>query len=285
MRRVLLLCLLTLGASPAGVALAASEAENAGEQKQGYWWYEDPDKDGATTLKAPAIPEPAALENLKPSEIQKLINEQLDYALVVQTEEAVADYYRLVDLSRRRARGFAALTNVVLLENPALNARAAYPITNAGREALTRRREEERMKRLIAERNEFALIMFSSEKCGFCKPQWNVVQLFGDKTGWIVRKVDVDREPDKAERFGVEGTPMTIMIRKDTPQWFTVGVGTDSYPALADNVYRAIRLLKGEINEIQFFNGEGDDGGFFDPAAKAFAQRKRDGAAARDAGQ
>lgn len=252
--------------------LGPAFASGAPDVKQGYWWYEDPrPQEESAALEAPAIPKGTALETLKPSEIQSLIDAQLDYALVVQTPEAVTDYYRLVDLSRRRSRGFAALTNVVLLENPALNARAAYPVTNAGRDELTRRREGERASRLAAERNEFALIMFSSKRCGFCGSQWNVVQLFADKTGWIVKNIDVDLEPEKAARFGVEGTPMTILIRKGTPQWFTVGVGTDSYPALADNAYRAIRLLKGEIDERQFFNGEGDDGGFFDPAAKAFA--------------
>lgn len=266
MRRAALLSVIAV-LSPA----AAADAKPP--EKQGYWWYEDPKPEElAEDIVAPVMPKGESLEKLKPSEIQSLIDAQLDYALVVQTPEAVTDYYRLVDLSRRRSRGFAALTNVVLLENPALNARAAYPITNAGRDELTRRREGERASRLVAERNEFALIMFSSKRCGFCGSQWNVVQLFADKTGWIVRNVDVDREPEKAARFGVEGTPMTILIRKGTPQWFTVGVGTDSYPALADNAYRAIRLLKGEIREPQFFNGEGDDGGFFDPAAKAFAK-------------
>jgi conjugal transfer pilus assembly protein TraF len=251
----------------------AAAADQARQEKQGYWWYEDPAPALADESR-PEIPSGPALEALKPSAIQALIDAQLDYALVAQTPAAVADYYRLVDLSRRRSRGFAALTNVVLLENPELNARSAYPITNAGRDALTRRREEERTSRLVAERGEFALIMFSSQRCGFCGPQWSVVQLFADKNGWLVHNIDIDAEPQKAARFGVEGTPMTVMIRKDTPQWFTVGVGTDSYPALADNVYRAIRLLKGEIDERQFFNGAGDDGGFFDPAHRAQAYQK-----------
>jgi conjugal transfer pilus assembly protein TraF len=268
MRRPFLIAV-ALVIAAAAVEVQASERDR---EKQGYWWYEDPaDPDAADGR--PDIPVGAALEALKPSEIQTLIDAQLDYALVMQTPEAVADYYRLVDLSRRRSRGFAALTNVVLLENPELNARSADPVTNAGRDALTRRREEERASRLAAERGEFALIMFSSTRCGFCGPQWQVVQFFAEKTGWIVHNIDIESEPQKAARFGVEGTPMTVIIRKDTPQWFPVGAGTDSYPALADNVYRAIRLLKGEIDERQFFNSASDDGGFFDPAYRTDANR------------
>lgn len=263
--KTLLITLVLVSNTPEAPAAAILEAP-----KRGYWWYEEPadDADDGAEPQAPRIPKGEALEQLRPSEIQALIDAQLDYALVAQTPDAVKDYYRLVDLSRRRSRGFAALTNVVLLENPELNARSAYPVTNAARDELTRRRLDERQTRLRRERREFALVMFSSERCTFCISQWNVLQYFAEQTGWIVKKVDVDREPQKAARFNVQGTPMTVMIRRGGPQWFTVGVGSDSYPVLADNTYRAIRLLKGEIDEEQFFNGEGDDGGFFDPAAR-----------------
>ena len=110
--------------------------------------------------------------------------------------------------------------------------------------------------------------MFSTKSCAFCVSQWNVLQYFSEQTGWIVNKIDIAAEPQKAARFNIQGTPQTIMIRRGTEQWFTVAVGSDSYPVIADNAYRAIRLLKGEINEQQFFNGEGDDGGFFDPMAR-----------------
>ena len=248
---------------------SAAAAPLAAAQKKGYWWYEEPqDETQDAGLQKPAIPDGEALERLKPSAIQELINAQLEFALVAQTPEAVRDYYRLIDLSRRRSRGFAALTNVVMLENPGLNARAAYPVTNAARDELTRRRDSERTLRLQRERSEFALIMFSSQKCVFCISQWNVLQYFAEQTGWIVNKIDVDLEPQKAARFNIRSTPQTIMIRRDTPQWFTVAVGSDSFPVIADNAYRAVRLLKGEISEQQFFNGEGDDGGFFDPNAR-----------------
>ena len=80
-------------------------------------------------------------------------------------------------------------------------------------------------------------------------------------------KIDVQREPAKAARFNVTGTPVTVLIERDTENWFPVAVGSESFPAVADNAYRAVRFLRGEITETQFFNGAGDDGGFFDPEA------------------
>lgn len=232
---------------------------------EGYWFYHDPPLEMPDDIEKPELPSKEQLEKMRPSEIQELLDTQIDYALTVQTTDAVEDYYRILDFSRRRSRAFAALTNVVMLENPELNARSAYPVTNAGRDELTRRRQGERSDRLIRERKEFALIMFSSRTCGHCGSQWSVLQHFADKTGWIVNKVDVDDEPQKAARFGVSATPITVMIRRGHRQWFTVAVGTESFPVVADNAYRGLRLMKGEIDERQFFNGEGDDGGFFDP--------------------
>ncbi|MEO1280111.1 MAG: conjugal transfer protein TraF [Pseudomonadota bacterium] len=267
--RISLICVSFLFAvnsvSMADVPLSRTAAPDQQEPTEGYWFYRDPAPEAEEDIEKPELPTKTQLEKMRPSEIQELLNSQMDYALTVQTTDAVEDYYRILDFSRRRSRAFAALTNVVMLENPELNARSAYPVTNAGRDELTRRRQGERSNRLIRERNEFALIMFSSRTCGHCASQWSVLQHFADKTGWIVNKVDVDDEPQKAARFGVSATPITVMIRKGHRQWFTVAVGTESFPVVADNAYRGLRLMKGEIDERQFFNGEGDDGGFFDP--------------------
>ncbi|MEM6415489.1 MAG: conjugal transfer protein TraF [Pseudomonadota bacterium] len=259
-----LLFLVVLGTS--GQAVSAPNIDQSPSADDGYWFYKEPAEDSkASDPERPIIPEKAQLAMMAPSDVQDLLDRQLDYALTVQTTDAVADYYRLIDFSRRRSRAFAALTNVVLLENPELNARSAYPVTNAGRDELVRRREGERSVRLQQERNAFALIMFSRKTCTHCLSQWNVLQYFADRTGWIVNKVDVDEEPQKAARFGVQASPVTVMIRRNSNQWFTVAVGSESFPVIADNAYRGIRLLNGEIDGRQFFNGEGDDGGFFDP--------------------
>ena len=264
---------LTIGSAYLAILLAGFYAGGArGEEpdeKRGYWWYVEPPQEEEEPIgpQAPEIPPLERLEAMAPKEIGALMEAQLDYALVVQSVEAVEDYYRLVDLVRRRSRGFAALASVAMLQNPDLNARSAYPTTNPGREELTRRREQERDLRLARERQSFALLMFSSENCTFCVSQWGVLQYFADRTGWIVRKIDVQREPAKAARFNVTGTPVTVLIERDTENWFPVAVGSESFPAVADNAYRAVRFLRGEITETQFFNGAGDDGGFFDPEA------------------
>src|SRR3546814_1740900 len=51
-----------------------------------------------------------------PPKIRKLIEEQRDYAATVLTVEAVADFWRLQDFARRKARAFAGVTQIAMLQ-------------------------------------------------------------------------------------------------------------------------------------------------------------------------
>lgn len=247
----------------------AQDLENGdGKVKRGWNWYEDPPKPIETNpdfATKPRIPPIDKLRRMKPEAVGELMEAQLSYAIASEEVAEVADYYTLLDFVRRRSRTFTALTGIALLQNPGLNARTGYPVTNAGRTIKSRERKFERDQRLIAESRGFALIMFTSKGCGFCKVQWGTIQAFKDRTGWSIRRLDIAEYPGRAARFNVRATPMTILIKKGSDAWFPISVGVESLPVIADNAYRAVRLLSGEINQQQFLNYESDDGGFFDP--------------------
>ncbi|WP_262695998.1 conjugal transfer protein TraF [Kordiimonas aquimaris] len=243
-------------------------------EKRGWNWYQDPPKEAEEInpdfAYEPELPTFETLTRMTPKAVGELMEAQLSFAIVSEEVGEVAQYFTLLDFVRRRSRTFTALTGVALLKNPVLNARTSYPITNAGRTVRSRERKAEKDTRLQAERGEFALVMFSSDGCGFCSVQWGVLQAFQDRTGWNVTKVDVADYPERAARFNVTGTPMTILIRKNSREWFPVSAGAVSLPEVSDNAYRAIRVLKGEISVQQFLNSESDDGGFFDTRSAAF---------------
>jgi len=265
--RIAIVCSLALGFT--ATTAPALSIQDSTDEKRGWNWYEDPapepEENNPDFAVEPTIPEPTVLKKLRPEAIGKLMDDQLAYAIVSEDVNEVAEYYMLMDFARRRSRTFTALTGVAMLQNPDLNARSQYPVTNAGRKIRSRDRKADRDYRLRQESSEFALVMFSSKGCGYCTVQWGVLQAFHDRTSWAISKIDIDDHPDRAARFNVQGTPMTIMIRKNTDQWFPVSVGAESLPAIADNAYRAVRLLKGEISNQQFLTDEQDNGGFFDP--------------------
>lgn len=242
----------------------------ASEIRQGYWWYAPPPKlepdkaDEPEPLVKPVIPSMAELAAWTPPRIRKLIEDQRDYAATVLTVDAVADFWRLEDFARRKARAFAGLTQIAMLQNPALNSRSANPMVGDARAELTAHKDEVRQRYLRAHANEFALVMFSRTTCGYCRVQWPIVQRFQDEMGWQVTLMDLDRRPDLGARFGVDVTPTTMIIRRGSQQRMVIAAGIEAYPSLAQMAYQAVKLLTGDIRPEQFMTGAGEEGGFFD---------------------
>ncbi|GFM31020.1 glutaredoxin [Novosphingobium sp. PY1] len=240
------------------------------ETKQGYWWYLQPPKpvpdeaSDADALVKPVIPPMAELAAWTPPRIRKLIEDQRDYAATVLTVDAVADFWRLEDFARRKARAFAGLTQIAMLQNPALNSKSANPMVGDARAELTAHKDEVRQRYLRAHANEFALVMFSRTTCGYCRVQWPIVQRFQDEMGWQVTLMDLDRRPDLGARYGVEVTPTTMIIRRNSHQRMVIAAGIEAYPNLAQMAYQAVKLLTGDIRPEQFMTGAGEEGGFFD---------------------
>lgn len=241
--------------------------------KSGYWWYapqpkmekqapSDPD-----ALVKPVIPPMAELATFTPPKIRKLIEQQRDYAATVLTVDAVADFWRLQDFARRKARAFAGVTQIAMLQHPELNSKSANPMVGDARAELTAYKDQVRRAYLRAHASEFALVMFSRSTCGYCRVQWPIVQRFQDDMGWQVTLMDIDRRPEVGQRFGVEVTPTTMIIRRNSKQRMVIAAGVETYPNLAQMAYQAVRLLSGDIRPEQFMTGAGEEDGFFDALA------------------
>jgi len=236
-------------------------------QRQGYWWYapsHPPEKENPDPLVKPHIPPMAVLATWTPPKIRKLIEQQRDYAATVLTVDAVADFWRLQDFARRKARAFAGVTQIAMLQHPELNSRSANPMVGDARSELSAEKDAIRRAYLRSKASEFALVMFSRTSCGYCRVQWPILQRFQEEMGWHVTLMDLERRPELGRRFGVEITPTTMLIRRGSQQRMIVASGIEAYPNLAQMAYQAVRLLSGDIRPEQFMTGPGEDAGFFD---------------------
>ena len=196
------------------LAPSSALAQGSGDGRTGYWWYQPPPKPAEgepdpDALVKPAIPPMAELATWTPPKIRKLIEQQRDYAATVLTVDAVADFWRLQDFARRKARAFAGVTQIAMLQNPELSAKSANPMVGEARDQLSAQKDQVRRQYLRGRANEFALVMFSRSTCGYCRVQWPIVQRFQEEMGWQVTLMDIDRRPELAQRFGVEITPTT----------------------------------------------------------------------------
>lgn len=264
---------LALAAALTAPVVAHAQAMSGTRQsKSGYWWYEAPakpaeQKPDPDALVKPVIPPMAELATWTPPKIHKLIEQQRDYAATVLTVDAVADFWKLEDFARRKARAFAGVTQIAMLQHPELNSKSANPMVGDARDQLTAFKDDARRQYLRAHASEFALVMFSRTSCGYCRVQWPIVQRFQEEMGWQVTLMDLDRRPDVAQRFGVEVTPTTMIIRRGSQQRMVIANGVEAYPTLAQMAYQAVRLLTGDIRPEQFMTGAGEEDGFFDALA------------------
>ncbi|WIW91065.1 conjugal transfer protein TraF (plasmid) [Sphingobium sp. V4] len=238
--------------------------------RQGYWWYApkpDPEQPSDELPPAPAIPPMGELARWSPPRIAKLIAEQRDYAATVLTVDAVSDFWRLQDFARRKARAFAGVTQLAMLAHPELSAKSANPMIGDARDALTAEKDAVRRAYLRSRGAEFALVMFSRTSCGYCRVQWPILQRFQEETGWQIIREDLDRRPELGARLGVEVTPTTMVIRRNSAQRMVIANGVEAFPTLIQTAYQAVKLLSGDIRPEQFLTGAGEENGFFDALA------------------
>lgn len=242
-------------------------AGHAQAQKLGYWFYQEPpDPQDAPAKKAlPPPPGEQALLQMLPSEVEKLIEDYREHALMTMTPEHVEWYYRLQDFARRRAVAFTNVTELVMLQNPDLNMNTVYPTSPQGSTVRTSQRQSAIEQRLAAERDWAALVLLTSRGCGFCEAQRGTLRYFQQRHGWDVREFDIEEYPQMAVRFATTYTPTTIVIFRGTQEWMPVAVGVESVAKVEEGVYRALRMMRGETTAAQYALPDYEHGSALDP--------------------
>ncbi|ELY2701073.1 TPA: conjugal transfer protein TraF [Cronobacter sakazakii] len=262
------LCLCTLAFN----ALSSVTTETVTKTpKHGLFWYETPKKEEEKKAEEkyprPVVPSAEVLFKMHPKDVQDLLDRTRDYAVYKLSPDAVLDYYKVQDASRRKAAAFTSLTGYVMLENPALNAAQDYPITNPGNAEKKRELQQSKTNNLIKNRNDYALLFFTEPNCGLCVQQSRILENFQRETSWYIKQIDITKNLAAKKKFNIDRTPVTVLIKKnsDTNKWMPVSVGVDSLDNLRTSIYNMTRVLNGELDPRQFFTNEKQQGGFFDP--------------------
>lgn len=73
------------------------------------------------------------------------------------------------------------------------------------------------------------LVDFYATWCGPCKMQAPILEQVKNKVGHkaTIVKIDIDRNPELANKYKVQSVPTLIMFKKGQPEWRAVGVQSE----------------------------------------------------------
>jgi len=245
------------------------------DTKRGWFWYEDPVVEKKDEEQRPEQTQAPSLRSytieklwgMHPDEFQSLLKEIQKKAVQNPTEENVLEYLTIQDVARRKAAAYANVVAYVIQKHPELDLAQAYPTATPGVNARVRQQRHEIASVITSAKNDHALIYFMQQGCPYCVEQSRILAYFTDKYDWQVKAIDIHARPGLAARFGIEITPSLLLIKKGHAEYWPVSVGVVSLTELEERLYRAIRLLRGEVSPQEYSTYEFQEGGPFDPTA------------------
>ncbi len=258
-------------------ATNASGDKNALRAERGVWFYEKPieahEQDRKKVKQTPErkplgpLPPYRKLMDMHPDDLKKVYERRIKEAVWRPTPQNMYAYMIVKDIARRKALAFTQVHSYMLLKVPELNINALRPVSDFARDTQVREMSGEVQSSLRAEKDRFALIYFRSKTCVYCREQDTVLKYFRVRTGWQVKTLDIAENPEIVHKLQVRVTPTIFLIYRGSDDYMPVAVGPTASMTLEENIFRAMRMLRGDITPSQFFMYEFDRGGLLDPAA------------------
>ena len=255
-------------------------ADYYSESHKGWWWYdrdthlEEKDEPQEKEKAAPkkeqktypslSVYTEEHLWDMDPEDFLKIMDGFRAKAIRWPTDVNVTEYYKVSEIARKKALAFTNTSQYVWQKYPELSTVADYPTNVPGMQAKYGMEKVEQHKVLQENRDDFALVMFVRPGCQYCDEERKIIKWFTDTTGWVVKEVDISRQPDLAERFGVTIAPSLILIQKGNKEYMPVSAGVAAANEIEDKAYRTVRLLKKEITPEEYSLYEFQRGGSYD---------------------
>jgi conjugal transfer pilus assembly protein TraF len=224
------------------------------DRQHGWYWYED---DEIPEEKEYELPEMDVLWNMHPDQLSVLIQDVTKKAVQEPSEENVLNYLKMMDIAKKKSVAFSSVVAFVGQKNPEFSSNENnHPTTAPGKRALNKQREADMNQTIINNKDDFAIIMFTAEGCGFCDAQNGILEYFNNLFAWQVRKVDINEQPAMGERFQIETTPSLIVVQRESGEFMPLSAGVISMTDLKSRVYRSIRYMRGDANPEQWLMHE-----------------------------
>lgn len=210
------------------------------------------------------------IDKIKPSELRKIYTEALDVAIANPTYENVREVKRLEMYMTKKARKYQEVASLVVMTDPELAAYTGMIASQTpARIAYMETKQEEIYRKLVRYRQKAGLIVAVRKGCSYCRAfKQMVATYFIPRTGWSVKYVDIDENPNFARNMSVYAVPdVFLAIKEEKPFIVRIATGYVSFNELIGRIYTGIKVYEqgglsyGEVarhinsSEHQFWRG------------------------------
>lgn len=210
---------------------------------------------------------PQKIWDMEPKEMSALIDAFKDQSVHTLKEEHVHDFYRMMDMGRRKAAAFTNVQQMVVNKYPDVSMEHDSSINPPGQDALKQIRRNEVNQRIAVAKGEYGLVYFNSSNCPYCIAQENVLKAFQRSRHMEIKGVNIAEHPDLAARFNITITPTLILVQKGSDSYQPISYGVISLEELDYRVFSTVRLMEGQIKPEQYGVRDHERGGAYDPLA------------------
>jgi conjugal transfer pilus assembly protein TraF len=204
---------------------------------------------------------------MAPKEMGALLDAFKDQSVKTLKEEHVHDFYRMLDMTRRKAAGFANVQQMVVNKYPDVSMEHDASINPPGQDAIKEMKLAEVNQRIAAASKEYGLIYFYRPNCPYCTAEEGILQQFHNSRHIDIKPVNIQDRPDLAAMFNVTITPTLILVQKGNEGFQPISYGVISLPELDYRVFSTVRLMEGQIAPEQYGVRDYERGGAYDPLA------------------
>ena len=210
---------------------------------------------------------PQQIWDMKPKEVSDLIDAFKDQSIRTLKEQHVHDFYRMMDLGRRKAAAFVNVQQVVMNKYPDVSMEHDASINQTGQDAIKEVRQAEVNQKIADSRDQYGLVYFYRPDCPYCEAEEKVLGFFHDSRHFEIKPVNIREHPDLASRFNITITPSLILVQRGSEAYQPISYGVVSLEELDYRVFSTIRLMQGQIVPEQYGVREYERGGAYDPLA------------------
>lgn len=240
--------------------------------KRGFYWYEkeEPEKEPEPEPEKPepieAAPKPLERKQdgktydemwvMEADAFAALLENRQKLAIQFPTEENVYLYLQAQDVAKRKSGAFSGVMGMVAQLHPEFSNENVYPTNVPGQNVYVKSKKINDDEFLNTYKHEYALLVFTSEGCEYCKAQKPIMDLFYSMYGWDIRYLDRNQYRNIADKYSVTMTPSILAIAKNVKDAMPISSGIITLPELKRRLIRTIRVLSGENTPEQWYRNE-----------------------------